>query len=298
MMLKSMEEVLKNLDEKFILAINELVLEYVKNNKLVNQIYIDKLVSLFKKEYHLEKYLKKAIIVTDDVYNPNDSAGYSFILKKITIHLNCFLNEILNMAKLFNLNANDIIYLIYTYFNKIVFHEIAHSYQLLEIKEGNNFDSKILKASFKFTTKLEYFNLFLPDKIRELSSSLTNKYNQYIRRVNIYYSYYSCAPEERLAEYFANDLTLTLIKKLKEKIEINKLDNMYQYILLKNLLEGYNKNLNPTYFYLNKLGEKIELPSIYDMSLDRRLKYGLEITKKEYGSLKRLKSSMYESLKS
>ncbi len=291
---KSIEELLKNLDELFLLEINKLVLAYAQNRQLINENYLNKLVLLFIKEYKLKKYLRHSHL--NNTPSDIESASYSFIHKKITIHLACFLKELNNISSLFNLSPNDITYLIYTYFNKIIFHEIAHSYELLEIEKGKNFDANLLRATFRLTTMKEYINLYLPTKIRDLSLKLTTDYNEYVRRVKIYYRYYSCAPEERLAEYFANDLTLTLTKKLENEVELKNLPHLYRYILLKNLLEGYQITLNPTLFYLKKLGKNIELPSS-PTPLDIRLKYGLEITKREYTSLKRLKKSLYNKLK-
>ncbi len=297
MMTKSIEEILMSLDEKFLLEINKLVLKYAGNKQLINQNYMNQLVSLFIKEYHLEKYLHSAKLVNDSNVSSEESASYSFMLKRITIQLEHFLKEVSYLSDIFKFSANDKVYLIYTYFNKILFHEIAHSYQLLEIKEGNNFDAKILGDTFKKTTYLEYLNFYLPDKIRELSPKLTSIYKEYVKRVKLYYHYYPCVPEERLAEYFANDLSLTLIERLRKSEHIDNLEEFYRYVLLRDLLVGYDISLNPTLFYLEKFGKKIELPSIYSNPLDVRLKYGLEITKKEYDSLVKIKKAMYKKLR-
>lgn len=204
-------------------------------------------------------------------YYNNDSSD-------IIINYQKTLNYIFNIIKseIESINyENKEKFMIYNYMIlKIFLHEIEHHIQYNKIK-NNDLDSEILSLNYKYNFSLKKY----PKEY-----DIINKYKKinkiFKSNLNLYY----CIPNERDSEIFAYNNILDC----NEYIYIKKVFKYFEKEKLKLFLNGYNSN-NP---YENYPFKKIL--SIYESILkekyyfnfklynDKKVEYGLPLTKEEY----------------
>ncbi len=268
---------MNNKSERLALNINDVTLEYAKKRKKVDDTYIKKIFDLAVKEFRLNSYCRNVSVKKGNVFfDRNSDIYYNKLTKIIYYNLDKVMLSVKKMKNSFNLSYIDVKYLIFTYVNTILLHELEHAYQQKRISYGRSFEDVLLKSSWV--------------------TSLDNPSNINTNLGLYYKENYDLAIEERLAIYYSNELTIRSIDSLD--VEFTNLRDIYVYLLFKDLLKGYKKSLSPTYTYLKVLGNEGAMVSIpKGLSLEEKFKYGLKITPEEYQKFAKTRDNIRQRIK-
>ena len=159
----------------------------------------------------------------------------------------------------------------------IILHEIEHSKQIDKIKYyDESFERKLLYAEFSF----------IYPKTTNQSGKFNINYFESLKNKLIVDKYYDISIMERLADVNS----LENIKNLSISLS-NNLYNLQKLILLDKLLREYKDyNDSPTKRFFKIINSEEILENTDNLEFNKRLKYGLSLTKNEYNSLiKKLK---------
>jgi len=160
-------------------------------------------------------------------------------------------------------------------------HELYHAKESRDLDDKKDcLETKILDASMRYKPFVD--NLSKSVKSEELFNILFDLMSKRYERLNN--RFWDYAPEERLAENYAYSTIISVLKLIKKKAP--HLYYLNKYWLGRNYLVGYEEGLIPTKFYLEQLGfgeyyNEISV-IVKNLSLQKRLELGLEITKEEF----------------
>ena len=274
-------------------AINNLICDYIRNNKKLDKKFIIKVVNIIINEWHLDNY----VILEIDKINPS-------------MNKNLFLGEYQPKSKLLKINSNLISkYIRYTIkegnFSNIekkvlpffiylhtILHELDHALRYKNIMiDSDDAITSVLKYTENFT--LEVLKRDNPSKLKK---ELIRKYgypvNDYLDVKKLENSiFYNINPLERLAECNAYDICRGIIKDFP--FDIPKIKNFINYNLYYNLTLGYAEYDSPlknfvtlrNYIFDWPYLEGFEIKNIWDkikdkdnnLSIKEKLMLGYEV---------------------
>ena len=240
--------------------ISRIIFDISKNHKLIDDIYIDKILEILINENLLGNYVDSVDI---NEFNTNSLAFYSPIRKVIYINFKKLLYTTAYMIgndKLFS--QDDNFYLMNLCVLKIILHELHHAKQeKLKNENKKNIESLILINS--------------------------DNCESYYKKNGLYNGLlYNCNPIERQAELCALLDVVDISKSLNNTRIVSYFKNNY----LKKRNQNYSKyiNLYPMLIFFNKMieNDKIDyLNSSLTENLKKRLELGLKIEKNDYKNL-------------
>lgn len=276
-------------DEKLLLELKKYFITSYQNKVPINANFIQELGRIFITNLNLDNYIKEIQVKN---LNNKDLGQYIRSRNIVTYDLARVIH-LLNSVKDLNLSSDSKDLYYYVSVLEFLAHEIEHANQYKKIySKENSLENKILTHSlmFKESFSNEVFyrmavNIFGETKI---DTYFNQKFNAYINNHDL-------APEEKLANYYAINLILEILKEFPHHKD---LINFKKYILLKYLMLGYDITLSPTTTYLNKLNIYTSNEFNEDnLSLARRLSLGLKISPDEREKLnlitKRLAKNVY-----
>ncbi len=267
----------------------ELISYYVENNKEADYNFVDKIIEIFVNYQNLNEYVKGCHF---DNQMEKNLANYNFDSRIISVNPQVFFSFLKFFSSCYKFDEKDL--KIFPYINvvKPVLHELIHSYQYKICDSDNNdIEAKILKLCFNYLyLELKLQNQKVPRIIQNL------QLNQVENIYSVYDKYYLYAPHERLA----NIKSYQILKAVAQKLNLTGLYNYEDLEIQKIFLQAYDNCLNPTYFYLKKLGYKKEAKIIEqigkNLSLKERITLGLKIKQLESNNLTIEKDSLKRKL--
>ncbi len=256
--------------------IADLVFCYHKQNKQIDDAYIEKLLEIVISNEDLYDYLKPTDFVYRTTKNKKLLMGYNLKEKQLRIFFQngkisyCLPNCICDVK--------EQEYAFYFYFNETILHELEHvKHEKIRTSTADDLEAKLIRLSIKmssmtekcleeekFFKKIIYFALF---------SYLYDRYN----------SNYQISLEERLANVYAYQAS-SQIATILELPQISDYEKLQEY----QLYTKTNSKVTPTIKYLEKICTHKEMESLrkyikaLNLSLKERLKFGLEITPLEF----------------
>lgn len=283
---------------------------YFSKGKFPDRNYIVSLIEIIVKYRDLGDYLDPA---KTKFLNRDGRTIADYSSEASRRNINVFWGEVqktLDMVK----NSNDVnfnsaerLYDALFQLGETVYHETEHAYQIKLIESGTaSFESIILTRSYDLCKTLppelsvdEQMNLGL---LEFYIYKLKEEYG--IAKANFLYNrHYQFAPEERLANIRALEVTLDILKCLEvdKKDELKSFYNFRRCRLLFESLKAYKKQSAPTMYYFKKLGllddEMSEILACEDFDMDERISYGLYIPRNEFAKRWQEKEELKSSLK-
>ncbi len=275
-----------------------LIREYVKSGRELDEDYISRLFHILVSCQRLEKYFK----IEDFLYDNTLSSTAQYFIKEKTLKINRNLLslELEDYIKALAADGIETAYLPFTYLAEILVHESEHAAQIRELDNPNDsVRNRILQTTYK-GSEFEFLTL---EKLSTLSREEVFLYlakkKAFTERDEVYGSYHSYAPEERLANVQAFDVVADVIRGLNylDGGKLSQFDYDYRYWALDDLLEPYKEpeDLNPTgmYFDLMKLeGPDLSMEAVKSLSFKERFELGLPITPQEFERLEGVKDCL------
>ena len=265
------------LNEKLILELKKYFIDAYKNKISLNEDFIYKLGEILVNNLDLSDYVKDIQIIN---LNGKDLGQYIRSRKIVTYDLASVIH-LLNSVTNLNLSYDSRILYYYVSILEFLAHEIEHANQYKKANFNDvNLENRILANSLMF--KGAYSNVLFYNEVVKIFGTM--KADDYFKqKFNVYTDNHDLAPEEKLANYYAINLILEILKEYPDNKD---LINFKKYILLKYLMMGYDKDLSPTDTYLHKLNIDISKDlNKDDLKLFRRLSLGLKIKEEEYKDL-------------
>ncbi len=273
-----------------------LIYDYVKNNRVLDQNFINSILDVVINELELNDYIidSKIINVPGKSRKRYLMANYDFYSRIIEINLQVALERLKEEAKKLRLSSIETSYFIAKELAEAILHESEHVHQVKEYdRDGNNLESLIIKRAFAHKTIIRSdILLLLMNGYSE--KELLTRYKTIKRGIK----YYKYDPLERLADYHA----LNYIKEILKELNVGNRIMLHTYCEeYKNYIRGYKLQKEPTKFFLAKVGgfdywQEIERLST-DCDLKTRLSLGLSITKDEYQELENRTRRLRKALK-
>lgn len=273
-----------------------LIYDYVKNNRVLDQNFINSILDVVIYELELNDYIidSKIINVPGKSRKRYLMANYDFYSRIIEVNLQVALERLKEEAKKLRLSSIETSYFIAKELAEAILHESEHAHQVKEYdRDGNNLESLIIKRAFAHKTIIRSdILLLLMNGYSE--KELLTRYKTIKRGIK----YYKYDPLERLADYHA----LNYIKEILKELNVGDRIMLHTYCEeYKNYIRGYKLQKEPTKFFLAKVGgfdywQEIERLST-DCDLKTRLSLGLSITKDEYQELENRTRRLRKALK-
>jgi hypothetical protein len=273
-----------------------LIYDYVKNNRVLDQNFINSILDVVIYELELNDYIidSKIINVPGKSRKRYLMANYDFYSRIIEVNLQVALERLKEEAKKLRLSSIETSYFIAKELAEAILHELEHAHQVKEYdRDGNNLESLIIKRAFAHKTIIRSdILLLLMNGYSE--KELLTRYKTIKRGIK----YYKYDPLERLADYHA----LNYIKEILKELNVGDRIMLHTYCEeYKNYIRGYKLQKEPTKFFLAKVGgfeywQEIERLST-DCDLKTRLSLGLSITKDEYQELENRTRRLRKALK-
>lgn len=260
--------------------IYDLILRYLTFGKKVDNDFFYELVKIVVDYESLQEYVK--YLSFDETF---PGGVFSFADKSITISkhaIKLYSKKVCDKFQFSKIERDIAEILIST---SLILHELEHASQTKLLSSGDNgLESKILSAS-----NLEYHILSKNEQIDENSID----YLRLLRWQKTYLKYYEFSPEERMADLNSFKKCYAL-SKCFDKMTL-RLDNFFLYSIYRSCLSGYDKENNPTKFYISKINPGFCFKKIDDLSSDvleyKKISYGLEVDE-NYKTIIRLKKSL------
>lgn len=273
-----------------------LIYDYVKNNRVLDKDFIDKILDVVINELELNDYVIDSEIINEPGKRRKTYtiAYYNFYSRIIEVNLQVALERLKEEAKKLRLTSIETSYFIAKELAETILHELEHASQVKEYdRDGNNLESLIIKRAFAHKTIIRSdILLLLMNGYSE--KELLMRYKTIKRGIK----YYKYDPLERLADYHA----LNYIKEILKELNVGDRVMLHTYYEeYKNYIRGYKLQKEPTKFFLAKVGglkdwQEIERLST-DCDLKTRLSLGLSITKDEYQELENRTRRLRKGLK-
>ena len=273
-----------------------LIYDYVKNNRVLDQNFINSILDVVINELGLNDY-----VIDSEIINVQGKsrkrylmANYDFYSRVIGVNLQVAIERLKEEARKLRLSYIETSYFIAKELAEAILHELEHAHQVKEYdRDGNNLESLIIKGAFDHKTIIRKDLLFF----------LMNGYSE--KELLIRYKiikrgikYYKYNPLERLADYHA----LNYIKEILKELNVGDRVMLHTYYEeYKNYIRGYELQKEPTKFFLAKVGGLKDWSEIERLSkncdLKTRLSLGLPITKDEYQELENRTRRLRRGLK-
>ena len=300
----------------------DLLVEYSKRGKLIDRIYMLKIIDVATKEKELDDYIKKVIFARFNVGHEQNIMLYESFGKVIKINesrISKICNASFENFQKIGLTTFEQYILLNARMLQGLLHEIEHANQHKKSKIDNKrFENMLLAICLH--NENEYFN---QSKIAQILMTTLgtcldkNFYRNYVLNDALRKHFSTTLPEERLAEIHSINEIQNILKPIKSEIpkafslfdellSISYLrgykdQNYYDEILLSS--EGYNSqnfNVGPTQRYLYNLkilgisginshfNENFykAMSLVKESSVEDRLTFGMAITKEEYHKTK------------
>ena len=240
----------------------QLVYEYAKEKKEIDNSFIVKAFTIIKNEYQT----KNMVIKNEEM---NRLAAY----KEDVIRINK--KAVIEVSKehkdLYSNINTEFDFFKYIYFIKILLHEFEHAKQQKTIQYENSIEGYIVQR------ELNILNILY--NTRKNYAEYLYKYNKFKKN---YYKYCLFSPVERLADIKSIEISGKISRLLQEENTIN----LIKVIHCNYLLSGYReKELkeridSPTKFYLDKQNCIYDWDYIEDLATNmpqiKRIKLGLD----------------------
>ena len=285
----------------------ELIYDYSIKGKIVDKVFIDKLVEIVVWGKHLDYYVRKVNITDKLVANANGVIGaeYNLTSMDISIHSGSIQRILEGRSYHYNYSFNSLERIMFKNLSvaQIILHELEHAYQnkQCDMVHDDSTYSKLIQASFLLEKSINDWQILMAiinGRINEKDlSTLLSKYK------SLYQQYYRVNPSERLAQIKSYKMIINLLKPIREQVP-----NLYKFesaTLLKEKLKEYSNlwqiGICPTQKFLfgvelesiwydldfyNKNVKKLTKKACAKYSLEKRLALGLPISCSEYDSLK------------
>lgn len=261
-----------------------LIYDYVKNNRVLDQNFINSILDVVINELGLNDY-----VIDSEIKNVQGKsrkryliANYDFYHRIIEVNLQIALERLKKEAKKLRLSSIETSYFIAKELAEATLHELEHANQVKKFDvDGNNIESLIIKGAFAHKNIIRRDILFfLMNGYSE--KELRTRYRIVKRGIK----FYKYDPLERLADYHA----LSYIKELLKELNVGDRVMLHTYYEeYKNYIRGYELQKEPTKFFLAKVEGLKDWSEIERLSkncdLNTRLSLGLPITKDEYQDL-------------
>lgn len=259
---------MKILEEKII----SFIIEYYKNNRMVDSYFIEKVVEIVVNEKGLSEYVKKVEFNTNKNQSTMlENASYQIQKKIITVNTFKLLEYLLKEYALTNffLGSLPARYNYYLQAVQQILHEIEHASQLKKIDntDFHNFTDEELLIKIAIDIVLIY------------------SYDNYLEN-------YSLNPIERMAQINSYDL----IGKIAKKLDVNEKLNKYLKLrLLEEKIQGYGESesqiVGPTSVYLRE--KKLDFiktklrcyQNPQDIYFNEKLYLGVEISPNSFSAM-------------
>ena len=264
--------------DKLCIDLYEIIVEYQKEDRLVDIEFCRRVVEKLSNFYNLQDYIED--VYEDYISSEEDNEKFCFaFIQNNSICCNIkgtyeCLEQLIDNPIYQELEDELNLYT-YLYFTQIITHEINH------LRINKKLDARIVD---------EETLCFLPYRIILNTHDDEVDTLEYMYQYDFYNNHYFLCPDELLADYNA----YMLIGKITD---IAKASNRLKFFIFAELrtreLESYEKTLTPTKDYLEKLGYASYWDSISNnfqgLSLNRRLSLGLPITSEERKGIKRFR---------
>lgn len=215
-----------------------LIFDYSKNGKLVDKVYLEKLIDLVVNSKDISKYVQNSEIVSSGTEETMDGillAEYRPNRKLIRIYseaMERMLEDHDRYQELFN--GIEQIFYKNVLITQIILHELEHANQRRIIEKEDTLESKVLKTSVT-NIDIDLVNTLLNEGFT------IDQILYYIRREKtLREEHYLLLPDERIAEIRSHQEIVRTLESIKEYtpnlIEFEKAN------ILENMLRGYFYN--------------------------------------------------------
>lgn len=228
-----------------------LVLQYVNQQKEIDDEFINKTIMIAKHYYNLNEYIKE---ICNLKKNWSCEASYIFDSKTIITDTYLILKSLNNVKNEFICIKDSQIFK-YLYFIQVILHEVEHAKQQKMINEDYGVETEILKAEcapiYKVKDKMIIKRIYEYNKLQKMRKK-----------------FYTFSPSERLAQIKSLEFVTDISKILEDEFCYD----VMQYYKLKNLLRGYNVGLinnlsdEPTKYFLQQTNPVYDFENIIKMS--------------------------------
>ncbi len=286
------------------LEILKLIYDYSINGRLVDKIFINKIIEIVVKKKDLNNYIRNVYYTNSLEKNDNGvvCAAYSTIRKEMVIDFESIKIVIENKSyydQLFH-SFEQIMFRNLT-ITQFILHEIEHAFQNKQSdnKSDNSIETRLIKACLMIEQAIKNPNFLKGILTKEIP---THDFIVYIlQSKKLYEKYYNLNPIERLAQINSFRTIVNSIEPIKQYIP-----NLYEFkqaSLVESALEGYvdswEQGICPTEVYLSgtRQGNVWLNMDFYDQdssqlmknvinkyNLVKRLSLGLPISSIEYNS--------------
>lgn len=280
--------------------VRETVIEYSNANIIMPPETIEGLADLLAEELDVKDYFKN-LVFNNPKYN---STSYSFIDRTINLDFNCKDNNF-KLDSAFRYNT---LYLF------VLLHELNHAAQLKFLNENTYESLNDPIDKYRYLLTKDFFRImflasgsganqvvpssndieFVKQFLENTDYFMSTLYYWYKK---IYHDYFYC---EREADIEANKYVLQVLRNSKQEELKNYYKNKLVYSLIYNYSTTFHKEIisTPISRYLGAYGyeelkDKIDIlkndiiEKYPDLSLESKMKYGLDITYDEYKKEKR-----------
>lgn len=233
----------------------KLIYDYAKVNRMIDQVYIDKVIEIVIKDQSLHDYVKEIKYITNEEMNQHKGKGWTVQIANASTIMDLSYNHEThmikvytdNIPKLYNICCNQMNFKhpklacpsIYT---QRILHEIEHANQERTVTEKDNLEAKILYAARPRVNNPNEYPL--EKKSEEIAKMLL--------RTVLYHANYIYSPMERMAE-------IDSYKRMKHILSLSDIDisDIIQYtdeMVLKNQIVAYDDTcLSPTIRFVKTL---------------------------------------------
>ena len=277
------------------LEILKLIYDYSKKRKLVDTIFIDKLIDIVVQKKGLHDYVKN-VAYSNEVKGQDEGitcAGYQPFTKSISIYFQA-IKYVLEKESRYDILFSEIEKLIFRNITitQFILHEVEHADQMKkkDNKEDNTIETKIIKASFVFDSVLNnaISNPNLEADIQSGKISLQRLFSILSLRNKYYSELYRFNPIERLAQINSYSTIVNSLDKIK-----NYIPALYEFnyaSFVQETLKGYSESWDgyscPTEAYLkgtkqDQVWQEIST-DFGQHTYAKRLQLGLPVNYHEY----------------
>jgi hypothetical protein len=258
--------------------------DYNKNNKYADNLFVNKICTIYVNEKNLNKYLKD--VYTSDVSLKNGRSNYNPLTKELVFDLDERINPIYRVL------LGDK----YVYFNnlhklRLVLHELEHVSQEKQFNESDDsFEHKLVK--------LNNYVYMYPSILNKKDASVIETIKGTIKLLNYsryYNQYHDSAPIERLA----NIKSYLNTKEIYNKLDVENFGRAadeyryYSYLDLdRDMSYGYRmigkKTNSPSLDFfkgIKEIRDAVDEDEFEELSntlpFEDKVLYGLSLTKEE-----------------
>lgn len=267
--------------EKMHYELLKVICVYVKQRKMVDAKFIEKVLTIAIENLELQDYVRN-VEISSNPWKGNEeitAATYSSYSRKIKVELLCLLEYLNECQNDMNFSDSERIFFLYIKVTQVLLHELEHANQDKKVdKKGNDIETLILTICNKHHILLSKKEMF--EKLKKEGCSDLDIARYFLQKQKRYQEYYEYAPHERLAEYYSHSDILGILTLLENKLPNLSLYEKFMYY--QNFLRGYKETEVPTLSYLKQIStgnfpqKEIEEAST-NLSLERKLSLGLEV---------------------